>query len=109
MILNRMIFPCGNKIEFTVSHNENENKYVLEDNERYYIVISEASTQFRVLQREESNTNHFSFETDLSYGDYVFEIGIIDGKGNMRVILPAVDERLRPLNQLLLLRRMTNE
>ena len=37
------------------------------------------------------------------------EIGIKDSSDDSRVILPAVDERGNPLNQLIILRRLKNE
>lgn len=106
MIVNRLIFPEGNKLEFNVEHHENEKLYDLAKGEFYYIKISESVEPFTVREQFLSDSSHFSVPTALGDGEYVFEIGIMDKNGKYRIILPAVDERLRPLNQMLILRRL---
>lgn len=106
MILNRLIFPQGNKLEFTVSHSENGEKYQPADGESYYMSISLVQEPYEAMMTFTSDNNHFSVQSDLEYGEYVFEIGITDSSGSSRIILPAVDERGNPLNQLLILRRL---
>lgn len=109
MILNRLIFPEGNKLEFTVSHKENNQIYEPAQGEKYYMNISPAKEPFESVMTFTSDSNHFSVYAGLEYGEYVFEIGITDAEGYSRIILPAVDERGNPLNQLLILRRLKNE
>lgn len=109
MILNRLIFPQGNKLEFTVNHKENNEYYEPAQNEKYYINISLAKEPYESLISFTSDDNHFSVYSGLEYGEYVFEVGIVDSDGYSRIILPAVDERGNPLNQLLILRRLKNE
>ncbi len=106
MILNRLIFPEGNKLVFNVDHHENEKKYELARDEMYYMVISEPVEPFTVKETFLSDSNHFAVYSSLKEGEYVFEIGITDSSLQRRIILPAVDERHRPLNQLLILRRL---
>ena len=109
MILNRLIFPEGNKLEFTVNHKENNEKYEPAQGEKYYISISLPKEPFEALMTFTSDDNHFSVLSGIDYGKYVFEIGIKDSSDDSRVILPAVDERGNPLNQLIILRRLKNE
>jgi len=106
MILNRLIFPEGNKLEFNIEHHENDKLYKLEKGEFYYIKISDAVEPFTIREQFLCDGSHFSVPTTLPDGEYVFEIGIMDKNAKFRIILPAVDERLRPLNQLLILRRL---
>lgn len=106
MILNRLIFPQGNILEFTVSHKENDCLYEPADGEKYYISIADAKDPFESLMTFTSDDSHFSVQAELDFGEYVFEIGITDSSGGSRIILPAVDERGNPLNQLLILRRL---
>ncbi len=106
MILNRLVFPEGNRLEFTVSHKENDEYYEPREGEKYYISISRVREPFESMVTFMSDDNHFAVQTGIEYGEYVFEIGIIDATGDSRIILPAVDERGNPLNQLLILRRL---
>ncbi len=106
MILNRLIVPYANQIRFDIEHHENDEKYALKPGERYYIYICMPDAPFSLLQREISSSNHFEFDCDLEYGEYIFEVGILNSSGATRVVLPALDERMRPLNQLLILRRV---
>ncbi len=106
MILNRLVFPEGNKLEFTVSHKENDKNYEPREGEKYYISISRVREPFESMVTFTSDDGHFAVRSGIEYGEYVFEIGITDDEGNSRIILPAVDERGNPLNQLLILRRL---
>ena len=108
MIINRLIVPEGNRIRFNLEHHENDRLYKLEKGEFYYVRISEPVEPFKSREMILCDTNHFDFETGLEYGEYVFEVGIMDSQGEYTVILPAIDERFRPLNQLLILRRLAN-
>ena len=44
MILNRLIFPEGNKLIFNIDHYENDRKYELAESEKYYVSISKVKT-----------------------------------------------------------------
>ena len=109
MIQNRLIVPEGNTLSFVLNHKENGEKYTLSDNCNYYIIVSQSEEPFGKQIFCKSNSENFSVSNNLSAGEYVFEIGIIDKNNNRRVILPALDERLNPLNQLLILRRLPND
>ncbi|MBR5232974.1 MAG: hypothetical protein IKW03_02070 [Clostridia bacterium] len=106
MIINRLIVPEGNKLEFNVEHHENDKLYELAEGELYYIKISDSVDPFTLRAYILSQNSHFSFPLTIEEGEYVFEIGILDERQDSRIILPALDERHRPLNQLLILRRL---
>lgn len=106
MILNRLIFPQGNRLDFTVSHSENGKQYQPDEGESYYMSISLVKEPYEAIMTFTSDNNHFSVDSDLEYGEYAFEIGITDSSGISRIILPAIDERGNPINQLLILRRL---
>lgn len=108
MILNRLIVPEGNSINFVLNHTENGEKYILPEGGSYYIIISEPAEPFEQVATCESENEYFSFPADLSAGEYIFEVGMNSSEGIRTVILPALDERLRPMNQLLILRRLNN-
>lgn len=107
MILNRLIFPEYNNMNFVLKHTENGEKYQLPNGGKYYIIISEAVEPFEKICVHESETEHFNFSAEIPEGEYIFEVGMTDGNAVRRVILPALDEKLRPLNQLIVLRRLT--
>ena len=109
MILNRLIIPECNELNFILNHTENGEKYQLPGNSKYYIIVSKPTEPFEKLFFYTTDTEYFNVETDIPEGEYIFEIGMINSKDRRTVILPALDERLRPLNQLLVLRRLTNE
>ena len=109
MIQNRLIVPQQNNLRFVLDHTENDEKYNLAENSRYYIIISESAEPFEKRLFHKSESEYFNVFINLPDGEYVFEIGIIDENDKRTVILPALDERLRPLNQLLVLRRLKNE
>ncbi len=106
MILNRLIFPENNDINFVLSHTENGEKYELPSNCRYYIIISGSSEPFEKVCFYETETQFFNFSPEIPAGEYIFEIGMLNEENVRTVILPALDERLRPMNQLLVLRRL---
>lgn len=105
MILNRLIVPEGNNLVFDINHTVDGEKYQLKENETYYMKVGEKNSPYNILTTFESESAHFEVNSELSFGEYVFEIGINDGKLGV-VILPAFDEKNRPLNQLLVLRRL---
>lgn len=107
MILNRLIVPEYNDLNFVLNHTENGEKYQLPVNSRYYIIVSESAEPFEKIFFHTSETEYFNISTDIPEGEYIFEIGVVRGDGERTVILPALDERLRPLNQLIVLRRLT--
>lgn len=109
MILNRLIIPEHNKLNFVLRHTENGEKYELPASCRYYMIISKPTEPFENVHFYESDTEYFSFSVEIPVGEYIFEVGIINGASERTVILPALDERLRPLNQLFVLRRLDNE
>lgn len=106
MIINRLIIPEGNDLDFRIVHHENENLYKLAKGEFYYIKVSDPVEPFTVKEMVLCDNDHFLMSTSLTEGEYVFEIGIKGPNGASRIILPAIDERHRPLNQLLVLRRL---
>lgn len=108
MILNRLIFPEGNDIRFRVSHKENGSDYSLADGEKYYIVISSETAPESFKMMADSHDGYFLFPNKLSYGRYLFEVGVQSSDGTKRVILPALDERMQPMNEMLILRRLNN-
>lgn len=109
MILNRLIIPEQNSLDFVLNHTENGEKYQLAPDSEYYILISKPTEPFEKVFFYKSATEHFNVPTDIPEGEYIFEVGIIDINAVRTVILPALDERLRPVNQLLVLRRLKNE
>ena len=109
MIQNRLIIPEQNNLRFVLNHTEDDEKYTLPANSRYYIIVSEVAEPFRKVLYYKTETEYFNVFNNLPDGEYVFEIGIIDKNDNRTVILPALDERLNPLNQLLILRRLPND
>lgn len=108
MILNRLIFPEGNDIRFSVSHKENGEDYKLSDGEKYYIVISDETAPDSFVLSADSHNGYFLFPNNLPYGRYLFEVGILASDGTKRIILPALDERMQPVNEMLILRRLNN-
>ncbi len=109
MILNRLIIPEHNELNFVLRHTENGEKYALPDSSRYYMIISKPDEPFEKVLFNETDTEYFSFPVDIPVGEYIFEVGIVNDDSERTVILPALDERLRPLNQLFILRRLDNE
>lgn len=109
MIINRLIIPECNDLNFILNHTENGEKYQLPGNSRYYIIVSKPTEPFEKLFFYTTENEYFNVTTDIPEGEYIFEIGMINSKDARTVILPALDERLRPLNQLLVLRRLSNE
>lgn len=107
MILNRLIIPELNDLNFVLNHTENGEKYQLSEDSKYYIIVSKSAEPFEKLFFYETETEFFNVSNNLPEGEYIFEIGIINKNDVRTVILPALDERLRPLNQLLVLRRLT--
>ena len=106
MILNRLIIPEHNDLSFVLRHTENGEKFVLPESCRYYMIISKPYEPFEKVFFNETDSENFCFPIEIPVGEYIFEVGMIDGNSHRRVILPALDERLRPLNQLFVLRRL---
>lgn len=106
MILNRLIVPEGNPVIFYLNHSENGQEYANTRDEYYYINISEENDPSIVCLHWETNQKYFDFDPSLPEGRYVFEIGLRKPDGSSVVILPALDERRHPLNELLILRRL---
>lgn len=106
MIVNRLITTEYNDIDFVVDHTENGEKYVLPDGFKYYMTIAEGTEPFGYVARAVSADEHMHFSGSLTEGEYIFELGILTPSGDSRVILPALDEKLRPMNQIIVLRRL---
>ena len=106
MILNRLVVPEGNNIRFGIEHKEDGIQYSLKNGESYYIKIIEPSEKGDIVHLSGSNTNYFDFTNHFKYGRYVFEVGISNSAGDTRIILPALDDRLQPLNELIILKRL---
>lgn len=109
MIVNRLIVPEYNDINFVIDHTENGEKYLLPEGYRYYIIIAQSSEPFTPLCYTVSDSEHMNFSPELGEGEYIFELGLITADGRKSVILPALDERLKPINQILVLRRLNDE
>lgn len=109
MIINRLIIPEYNNINFVVRHTENGEKYELPSDYRYYIIVAENKPPYNTICFYESYSEHFNFSQSFPAGEYIFEVGIIDEKDRRTVILPSLDERNKPMNQLIVLRRLNNE
>ena len=106
MILNRLILPEDNKLQFTFNYKEGDVDYELKKNETYYMSIAPAENPWTILLQYVTTNKDFSFFPELPEGRYVFEMGIKEPDGFERIVLPALDERRQPLNELLVLRRL---
>lgn len=106
MILNRLVVPEGNRIMFTLNHKEGDVDYELEPGENYYIAFATYDEPGKELERTMTNMKHFNCVNEFAEGRYVFEIGLMGGSRGTRIILPAVDERCQPLNELIILKKM---
>lgn len=109
MILNRLVITQGDPVRFHLNHSENGEIYQLGDGERYFATIAKEADPDEVMANLYPTDADFDFPLNLEEGSYVFEVGLISADGEKRVILPALDERHRPLNQLLVLRRLYGE
>lgn len=107
MIINRLIIPEYNDINFVVNHTENGEIYNLPSDYRYYIIVAKGENPYETVCFYESDNRHFNFSQSFPVGEYIFEVGIINGNGERTVILPSLDERQKPLNQLIVLRRLS--
>lgn len=106
MVLNRLVITHGDTIRFHLNHTENEEEYQLCDGEKYFFAVAREDESHSMLFYTYNQSADFDMALSLDEGFYVFELGIIDAQGNSRVILPAVDERHRAINQLIVLRRI---
>ena len=106
MIVNRLIASEYNDIDFVINHTENGEKYTLPEGYRYYMTIAESNEPFRFVAQAVSDDEHMHFSGSLAEGVYIFELGTISPQGDMQVILPALDEKHRPMNQIIVLRRL---
>lgn len=107
MIQNRLITAEGNMLRFHVNHTVNGEVYKLSENERYYFSVAPEDDPGNILFTNLRVDGDFEFRIDIEAGMYVFELSLYDGK-TRQVIIPALDERNRPLNQLIVLRRLYN-
>lgn len=105
MIVNRLITTQGNNLRFHVNHTVNGEQYELKDGERYYMAVASESVPDKIVMNYMWDGADFDMEPSLEDGIYVFEISLDTGNGR-EVIIPALDERNRPLNQLIILRRL---
>lgn len=105
MILNRLIVTRGNTLEFHLNYIVDDEEYSLKSSEYYYINIASADAPNILLSTYTWRSNDFSNKVALSAGIYVFEIGI-RSSSTTKVLVPALDERNRPLNQLIVLKRL---
>ena len=106
MIVNRLIISEYNNIDFVINHTENGEKYTLPAGYRYYMTIAESNEPFAYIDQAVSKDEHMHFNGNLTEGVYIFELGTISPQGDMQVILPALDEKHRPMNQIIVLRRL---
>lgn len=107
MILNRLITAQGNTLRFHVNHTVNGEPYELQDGEKYYMAIASEDDPDTVLLNCVWNSSDFEMELELDEGIYIFEI-CLSKNLERQVIIPALDERHRPLNQLIILRRLSS-
>lgn len=108
MILNRLIVTQGDPLRFHINHTENGEVYQLADDEEYFVSIATEEDPGQLIVYFCNADADFEVYVNLSEGAYVFEVGIKSDDGSSRVILPAVDERYRAINQILVLRRLYN-
>ena len=108
MIVNRLVAAEYNDLDFVIDHTENGEACTLPEGSRYYMMIARSSEPVEFVAQAFSEDKHMHFDGSLSEGEYIFELGIITRDGNSRVILPALDEKLRPMNQIIVLRRLKN-
>ena len=107
MILNRLVITQGDPLRFRVNHTENGEPYELGKNEKYFFAVGLENSEEPMLFYTFNYNPDFDMQLTIEEGSYVFEVGIVDDEtGVSRVILPAFDERRRPLNQFLVLRRI---
>lgn len=109
MVLNRLIITQGDPLMFHINHTENGSVYSLKPKESYFLAITTDTDYNGSIFYFYSKGPDFDVNINLEEGMYAFEIGIKNDDGPTRVILPAMDERRRPLNQLIVLRRLYNE
>ncbi len=105
MIQNRLITAEGNILRFHVNHTVNGEAYELSENEWYYFSVAPEDDPENLVMTNFRVDGDFEFRIDLDAGSYVFELSLYDGE-TRQVIIPALDERNRPLNQLIVLRRL---
>lgn len=105
MIINRLITTQGNNLRFHINHTVDGEPYKLKTGEKYYMAVATESQPDKIVMNYMWDGADFDMETELEDGIYVFEISLNTNTGR-EVIMPALDERHRPLNQLIILRRL---
>ncbi|MBQ8209917.1 MAG: hypothetical protein IJZ35_04985 [Clostridia bacterium] len=109
MILNRLVITQGDPLRFHLNHTENGEVYQLAEGEEYFLSVTNEENPGQSVLHFHNSDADFEIYLNLDEGSYVFELGVRTEDGDTRVILPALDERHRALNQLLVLRRLYDE
>lgn len=108
MILNRLVTTEGNNLSFRINHTVNGKAYELADGERYYMAIAKEDDPENVISTYSAPFADIEVVHQFSEGRYVFEISIGDDSFR-QVIMPALDDKRKPLTQLIVLRRISND
>lgn len=106
MVLNRLIITQGDPLRFHLNHTENGEVYQLADGEEYFLAVAREDCPEQMIFYCFNTCPDFEIYLSIDEGRYVFEVGIKNDSGDSRVILPSLDDRLRALNQLIVLRRL---
>ena len=108
MILNRLVTTEGNNLSFHINHTVNGKPYVLSEGERYYIAIAKESEPENLISTYSAPFADIEVVHQFEEGRYVFEISIGDDSFR-QVIMPALDDKHRPLTELIVLRRISDD
>lgn len=106
MIQNRIVTVACNILEFRINHTVNGQPYELKDGEYYQVVVSEDGEPGSIAWKFISYSPDCSVPLGVSAGTYYMEICLVKN-GQFQVILPAADERHKPLNQLIVFERVS--
>lgn len=105
MILNRIVVPADNILEFDITHTKDGADYELSEGEQYYMIVSLPDKPEAFLMTYYTDGKHFKFKVPLDPGRYVFEIGTEKAK-ERQVLLPPFDDRLQPMNEFIVLKHL---
>lgn len=108
MILNRLVTTEGNNLCFRINHTVNGKPYELSQGERYYIAIAAENDPDNLISIYSAPFADIEVVHQFSEGRYVFEISVGDDSFR-QVIMPALDDKKKPLTQLIVLRRISND
>ncbi len=107
MIVNRIVMTEGNRLTLTLNHTVNGEPFALSVGQKYYIAVSPENDCDNNCFVAFWDSDTLNIPNGLTEGTYIFEIGIYSSL-NREVIMPALDENRKPLNQLIVLKRIYN-